>query len=445
MPPTPEPVTHAGSMPDAAQVAVWAGSGAMALTGPADGPPLGPPRDLVPKLQAVADVLRRRSAELGQPVDVDPLAVLGERAALSGLTRQGSTSCGGATRLVRCADGWLAVALARPEDVELVPAWLERSVDDDPWQAVIAAASTTSAGRLVERGVLLGLPVARLGETAAAAKADRVVERTVLGLPEDEADEGPRADTLTQLPVRASAVAGPGASARPLEGTVVVDLSALWAGPLCGSLLAAAGADVVKVESTARPDGARLGAAAFFDLLNARKRSVALDLRDAAGRATLAALIDRADVVIDASRPRALEQLAIDAERAIAGGGPRVWASITGHGRAGPGRERVAFGDDAAVAGGLVAWHEAAPCFCADAVADPTSGLVAAAAVLEALHSGGRWLLDVSMAGVAAHLAGATLPASDAVAASPRPRPSVGPAPALGEHTDEVLAELGLR
>ena len=56
----------------------------------------------------------------------------------------------------------------------------------------------------------------------------------------------------------------------------------------------------------------------------------------------------------------------------------------------------MGFGDDAAVAGGLVCWDGGGPVFCADAVADPASGLVAAAAVLDALRWG-RWLLDVSM------------------------------------------------
>src|SRR2546430_4360155 len=54
----------------------------------------------------------------------------------------------------------------------------------------------------------------------------------------------------------------------------------------------------------------------------------------------------------------------------------------------------------------LVVWDEAGPCFLADAVADPCAGMVAAAAVLGALAGGGRWLLDVSMRDVAAHLAG---------------------------------------
>jgi crotonobetainyl-CoA:carnitine CoA-transferase CaiB-like acyl-CoA transferase len=202
---------------------------------------------------------------------------------------------------------------------------------------------------------------------------------------------------------------------------------------------------VIGFEATRRPDGARWGPPPFFDLLNGRKRSLAVDLRTAEGVATLAAVLARADVVIEASRPRALRQLGVHAEEVVATGRPRVWASITGYGRAAPMSGWVAFGDDAAVAGGLVARDADGPCFCTDAVADPTSGLVAAAAVLQALAHGGRWLLDVAMRDVAAHLAGPTLPSTGSTeVAAPRARPAVGRAPDLGEHTAEVLAELGI-
>ncbi len=59
--------------------------------------------------------------------------------------------------------------------------------------------------------------------------------------------------------------------------------------PLCTQLLGQMGARVIKVESTARPDGARAGSAQFFDLLNANKQSVALDLASASGRRQLRA------------------------------------------------------------------------------------------------------------------------------------------------------------
>ena len=62
------------------------------------------------------------------------------------------------------------------------------------------------------------------------------------------------------------------------DGSLVVDLSALWSGPLCAHLLTLAGARVVKVESASRLDGARRGPPAFFDLLHAGQESVVLDL-----------------------------------------------------------------------------------------------------------------------------------------------------------------------
>ena len=228
-----------------------------------------------------------------------------------------------------------------------------------------------------------------------------------------------------------------------IEGALVVDLSALWAGPLCGQLLATAGADVVKVESLARPDGARHGPAAFFDLMNGPKRSVALDLATPAGLRDLRRLIQAADVVIESARPRALEQMGIvAAEELRRPAGPQLWTSITSHGR-GPGQaERVAFGDVAAAAGGLVARDHQGPCFLADAVADPLCGLVAAAAVLEALAAGGRWLLSVALAPLAAAVAGPGLVVEGASARPPRARPAVCPAPPLGSDTAAVLGGL---
>jgi hypothetical protein len=91
-------------------------------------------------------------------------------------------------------------------------------------------------------------------------------------------------------------------------------------------------------------------------------------------------------------------------------------------------------------------WNDGVPMFCADAVADPITGLAAANACLNALAAGGRWLLDVSMAGVCSELSGATLPTSpDVEVAPPRARPVVRAASELGADTAQVLAELDLR
>ena len=124
-----------------------------------------------------------------------------------------------------------------------------------------------------------------------------------------------------------------------------------------------------------------------------------LDFRSPAGRAEAAALLDTADVVIEASRPRALQQLGLGPDDRPERPG-RVWLSITGHGRSAPGRDWVAFGDDAAVAAGVVGRDASnQPVFCGDAIADPITGLVGAVAVLRALAAGGGQLIDLAMSG----------------------------------------------
>jgi len=421
-------------MRDVDPVAAWAGSGAMALTGRAEGPALGPPVGFVERVLALEERLVGEFRSLGVALDLDALALLGERAALAGLRRQGDRSCGSATRLLPAGDGWLALSLARPTDVELLAAWLGNAVTwtENPWSSVAPAVADRSGAELEARAALLGLPVAVLPQgrdhTPAAGNGD--------------------ASPASDLP----AVATPfgDATPAPLDELLVVDLSSLWAGPLCAQLLGFAGARVVKVESTRRPDGARFGPPVFFDLLHAGQESVAVDFTTPAGRDDLRRLLEAADVVIEASRPRALQQLGIDAEALLHNGRPRLWLSITGYGRTGDAAQRVAFGDDGAVAGGLVVRDNDGPCFCADAIADPLTGLVAAAAVLDAAAAGGRWLLDVSLRRVAAHFAAEanTSPAvegADIIVAQPRARPSRGVAAPLGAHTEAVLEGIGRR
>ncbi|MCA1841861.1 MAG: CoA transferase [Actinobacteria bacterium] len=423
--------------------AAWAASGAMYLTGRRNGPPLAPPAGFVRRLSALGEELTRTSSSFARPVDLDVLALLGERAAIAGFGRNGAVSCGGAARLLPTADGWLAVNLPRPDDLDLVPAWLGIEPGPEVWPAIAAAVETGSAPMLAERARLLGLPVAALThDPPPASPAPR---------PSDLDRLAPA--PLAWLPLTASRISGRTEGQESLERldrVMVVDLSCLWAGPLCTHLLQQAGARVVKVESVHRPDGARSGPAAFFDLLHAGQEAVAIDFRDEDGRAVLRQLIEAADVVVEGSRPRALEQLGVIPETVLARGGSRVWVSITGYGRSAPGRDWVAFGDDAAVAGGLVAWDGAGPCFLADAIADPCAGIVAAAGVLRALAAGGSWLLDVSMRHVAAHLAGPDAnrrrPVSAGVVAeAPRARPVTRRGPSLGEHTEAVLAEIRIR
>jgi len=414
----------------------WARSGAMELCGWPGGPPRLAPGPLASWLRGELDALRALSP-VPLPPDLDGPALLGERAALLGLGRRGTVSPGGACRLLPAADGWIAVALARPDDAALVPAWLEvaEGGGGDVWSAVAAAVRERPADEVVARARLLGL---------AAAEA----------LP------------LPDAPPPPHRVAARGAGRRRVAGAapLVLDLSALWAGPLCTHLLGLTGARVVKVESASRPDGARAGSSTFFDLLNAGKASVQLDLRAQQGRDLLRRLVARADVVVESARPRALQQMGIEAESLVAEHAGLVWVAITGHGRREPGAGWVAYGDDAAVAAGLAAATgepEGTPLFCGDAIADPLAGVHSAVSALAALRAGEAVLLDVALRDVVAHAARSAEGARDAevrpvdggfevVAAGrrervgrPRARCPRAAARPLGADTHSVLRELG--
>ena len=355
----------------------WAASGGMHLTGWPDGPPLAPR----------GDVLAGARAAAARVPGADAALELFGRAALAGHQRAGRTSTGGACRLLRAADGWVAVSLARADDLAAVAAIVECADScDDPWGALADHAASRASSAVVARVQLLDVPASVLGE--------------------------PTCDPITVTTLGEPAAAPP---PRP----VVVDLSALWAGPLCARLLGMNGAEVVAVESATRPDPSRDSMPQFHAHLRARHERACIDFTSGAGRDQLLALLRRADVVIEAARPRALRRLDIDAEALVAERPGLTWLSITAHGRTGSDADRVGFGDDAAVAGGLVAWDERdEPVFCGDAIADPLTGLYAAGAALSSLAAGGGHLVAVAMRDVVAHAmaAGGPMTPHDTVA-----------------------------
>ncbi len=121
---------------------------------------------------------------------------------------------------------------------------------------------------------------------------------------------------------------GSRAATRGLAGLLVADLSSMWAGPLCGQLLARAGATVVKVESPRRPDGTRGGNRAFFDWINGEKLSYCVDFDGQADE--LRELLAVADVVIEGSRPAALARRGLGPDHVAPRAG-RIWLRITGY------------------------------------------------------------------------------------------------------------------
>ncbi|UTT51005.1 CoA transferase [Rhodococcus gordoniae] len=394
----------------------WAESGIASLTGRVDGPPLHPPG-------RAATVARERSvwiaAASGGVVDVDGAQLLSERAAFTGHRRGGVVSAGGACRLLPTIDGWAAVSCARPDDPLLLGALIGAEIPDDPWPAVADWLVEHTGSELAERAELLGIAAGPVEHGAAAP--------------------------LTPL------------SPRPVDGLLVVDFSALWAGPLCAHLLGLAGARVVKVETPSRPDGARRGNPDFYRLLHGGHESVVLDPDDTTQRRELTDLVAAADIVIEASRPRALAGFGLDAAKAVDDG--TTWISITAHGRD---SHRVGFGDDIAASAGLIAYDAEGPVFVGDAIADPLTGLTAAALAMSTPPEGHGTLWDISMSAVvAATLDGPTTISQPAIregeqwvletpsgvvpVAEPRRRDISGNAAESGRDTQHVLADLGIR
>lgn len=412
----------------------WAYSGLMVLTGePGREPLMGP----TPLASCVQGVLTAFSSLAGDALreTLPDARLLSERAALAGLGRQGAISPGGGCRLLATADGWLALSLSREEDWQLLPAWLETDVTPN-WEALPALLARRTTSALLDQGRLLGLALAPLAMPAPADGSWYSIEH------EGPSSQGHRRDT-------------------PL----VIDLSSLWAGPLCGHLLQKAGARVVKVESQQRPDGARQGPAAFYHLMNQGKASVALDFQSRQGVDQLRRLLLAADIVIEGSRPRALRQLGVIAEEVLAENPGLTWVSLTGYGRGEPQAQWVAYGDDAGVAAGLsglLLELTGLPLFCGDAIADPLTGLHAVLVAWASYLGGGGRLISLALNDVVGHcLRHALPPTTEARYARwqewgalahqaglptglPTPRLATSRARPLGADTWAILTELGI-
>ena len=277
------------------------------------------------------------------------------------MTRNGDVSVGGAARFVRVDDGWVVLNLPRdPRMSPALPALVGEAVPPDDW--------TTGS-----RPVWPGRSGAEVVETGCASRS---------WPPRRPAQVAhARSRRVTRCAIGGERVPEP-SKPRPF----VVDLTALWAGPLLTSMLAAAGAQGREGRGPERrPDGARLeDRPGFFDLLNAGKECVALDFEDRDD-------VRAASVRLDRSRPTswwrdpALGSWTISAIDPVAlvdcgdelgvDHGPRTVRA----GRCQPGGVRRRRGSG----GRAVRGRATLPVFVADAVADPLAGLAGAALAAE--------------------------------------------------------------
>lgn len=134
----------------------------------------------------------------------------------------------------------------------------------------------------------------------------------------------------------------------PLEGLKVLDFSRVLAGPFAGRMLSDLGAEVVKVEPP-EGDSSRLwgkmtaGISGYFNMVNAGKRSIAIDLRAPGAKELVLALVKQADVLVENFRPDVMPRLGIGYETLAAANPKLIMLSISGFGRDGPESQRPAY------------------------------------------------------------------------------------------------------
>jgi crotonobetainyl-CoA:carnitine CoA-transferase CaiB-like acyl-CoA transferase len=148
---------------------------------------------------------------------------------------------------------------------------------------------------------------------------------------------------------------------RPLEGTRVLDVTTSIAGPYCAQILAALGADVVKVERPDTGDDGRAWGPPFWDgegtmflSANAGKRSLALSLRDPRGRDALLRLVARADVFLQSLRPGLAGELDLGPEALRADHRRLVYCNVGAYGYTGPLAREPGYDALMQAAGGLM-------------------------------------------------------------------------------------------
>jgi crotonobetainyl-CoA:carnitine CoA-transferase CaiB-like acyl-CoA transferase len=175
----------------------------------------------------------------------------------------------------------------------------------------------------------------------------------------------------------------------PLEGIRVVEFAHMVMGPSCGLVLADLGAEVIKVEPLAGDNTRRLEAAGsgFFPVFNRNKKSLAIDLQQAEGRALVEKLLRTADVLTENFRPGALDKLGFSHEKLSALNPRLVYCSLKGF-LTGPYEHRLALDEVTQMMGGLayMTGLPDRPLRAGSSVVDILGGTFAAVGILAALR-----------------------------------------------------------
>lgn len=185
----------------------------------------------------------------------------------------------------------------------------------------------------------------------------------------------------------------------PLDGIRVCELAWVWAGPFCGRLLADLGAEVIKVESTRRPDILRMigpyagepahyDRSGYFHQYNRNKLSVALDLSIERGREMVKALAAKSDIVTENFAAGVLKRLGLGYEVLRAAKPDLIMLSLSGYGQNGPESPYVSYGPAQVPLTGmasLTGYPGGPPRPLGVSYGDPVAGLHGAVVLLAAL------------------------------------------------------------
>jgi crotonobetainyl-CoA:carnitine CoA-transferase CaiB-like acyl-CoA transferase len=197
-----------------------------------------------------------------------------------------------------------------------------------------------------------------------------------------------------------------------LEGIRVIEICNVAAGPYCGMLLADMGADLVKIEHPEGGDTLRSwapitnGFSENFASLNRNKRSIALNLKNAADTEIARQLIAQADVILENNRPGVMDRLGLGYEAMREINPKLVYCSISAYGQSGPRNQEGGFDLTLQAMSGLMSVTgepDGAPVKCGVPVCDFTAGLYAAFSIVSALRAAQReghgTHIDISMLG----------------------------------------------
>ena len=277
-----------------------------------------------------------------------------------------------------------------------------------------------SAGRLKHTGEIfrMGESTWRLERAPLLGEHNSLLDQQPVSSQENSAREAPGVECKTSP-----------SSTLPLAGVRVLDLSQVWAGPSCTSILASLGADLIKVEGLARGDVAHIimyrdddvdedpwSCGPYYLCHNAGKRGVALNMLDERGIALFKRLLAACDVLIESFSPRVMRNFGLDYETLTAVKDDLIMVSMSGYGQTGPYSDYTAYGmglEAAAAFTSITGYPDGPPLRTSVSLIDPLSGAAAAGAILLALRHreqvGRGQYIDISEHETAIPLLGAVL------------------------------------